>query len=94
MYKILSIIPKQLSFFPDKKEDENLPKDMLEYIPNVFGIEESNNYLDKFIREEHWHQPIRKMYDKEVLTPCLISWHGERQKKPPVPWTPDRIGCG
>lgn len=82
---------EQLSFFADAGHSKGIPEEMLEYRPGLFTAEESDFFLDRFIRTEHWWQPTQKMYGKEVLTPRLISWHGARLKKDPLPWNPELL---
>lgn len=79
---------EQLCFFPEAGQSKGLPPNMLEYIPGLFSAEESDWLLRKFITETPWKQRKQKMWDKEVLTPRLTAWYGERMEDEPIPWTP------
>src|ERR1700733_10133250 len=82
---------EQLCFFPEAGQSRNLPKEMLEYTPGLFSVAESDYLLDKFIRESPWQQRVQKMWDKEVLTPRLTAWYGERLEDETIPWTPELL---
>jgi len=82
---------EQLCFFPEAGQSKGLPKEMLEYIPGLFSREESDYLMAKFIRESPWKQRTQKMWDKEVLTPRLTAWYGERLEEEPIPWTPELL---
>lgn len=82
---------EQLCFFPEAGQSKGLPPDMLEYIPALFSNEESNYLMNKFIKECPWKQRIQKMWDKEVLTPRLTAWYGDRLQEDPIPWTPELL---
>src|ERR1700761_5156128 len=82
---------EQLCFFPEVGQSKNLPKEMLEYMPGLFSKEESNYLLEKFIRESPWKQRVQKMWDKDVLTPRLTAWYGDRLEEDPIPWTPELL---
>jgi hypothetical protein len=82
---------EQLCFFPEAGQSKDLPKEMLEYVPGLFSKEDSDYLLNKFIRESAWQQRLQKMWDKEVLTPRLTAWYGERLEEEPIPWTPELL---
>ncbi|MGN6178402.1 MAG: alpha-ketoglutarate-dependent dioxygenase AlkB family protein [Mucilaginibacter sp.] len=82
---------EQLCFFPEAGQSKGLPPEMLEYIPGLFSTEESDVLMCKFINETPWKQRKQKMWDKEVLTPRLTAWYGERLEEEPVPWTPELL---
>lgn len=82
---------EQLCFFPEAGQTKGLPKEMLEYTPGLFSKEESDALLATFIKESPWKQRVQKMWDKEVLTPRLTAWYGERLEEEPVPWTPELL---
>jgi len=82
---------EQLCFFPEAGQTKGLPKEMLEYMPGLFSREESDFLMDKFIKESPWKLRTKKMWDKEVLTPRLTAWYGERLEEEPVPWTPELL---
>jgi alkylated DNA repair dioxygenase AlkB len=78
-------------FFPEAGQSKGLPKEMLEYIPGLFSREESDYLMAKFISESPWKQRTQKMWDKEVLTPRLTAWYGDRLEEEPIPWTPELL---
>jgi alkylated DNA repair dioxygenase AlkB len=82
---------EQLCFFPEAGQSRGLPKEMLEYMPGLFNKEESDALLAKFIKESPWQQRVQKMWDKEVLTPRLTAWFGDRLEEDPIPWTPELL---
>jgi alkylated DNA repair dioxygenase AlkB len=82
---------EQLCFFPETGQTKGLPKEMLEYTPGLFSKAESDYLLEKFIRESPWKQRVQKMWDKEVLTPRLTAWYGDRLEEDPIPWTPELL---
>src|ERR1700744_482808 len=82
---------EQLCFFPEAGQSKGLPEDMLEYWTGLFSKEESDRYLQKFMAEAPWKQRLQKMWDKEVLTPRLTAWYGERLEEEPIPWTPELL---
>jgi alkylated DNA repair dioxygenase AlkB len=82
---------EQLCFFPEAGQSKGLPPDMLEYFPGLFSPEESDELMAKFIREAPWKQRTQKMWDKEVLTPRLTAWYGDRLEEEPIPWTPELL---
>ncbi len=67
----------QLSFFKETGQSPGLPKEVLEYHPDLFSEEESAYLLQKFIAESPWQQKVVKMYDKEVITPRLTAWYAD-----------------
>lgn len=82
---------EQLCFFPEAGQSKGLPKEMLEYMPGLFNKEESDALLAKFINESPWQQRVQKIWDKEVLTPRLTAWYGDRLEEDPIPWTPELL---
>ncbi len=82
---------EQLCIFPEAGQTKGLPVEMLEYIPGLFSRQESDELLQKFITEAPWKQRTQKMWDKEVLTPRLTAWYGERLEEEPIPWTPELL---
>lgn len=82
---------EQLCFFSEAGQSKGLPKEMLEYTPGLFSKTESDRLLAKFIAESPWKQRLQKMWDKEVLTPRLTAWYGERLEEEPIPWTPELL---
>lgn len=84
-------IEEQLCFFPEAGQSKGLPPEMLEYIPGLFSRDESDVLMRKFISETPWKQRKQKMWDKEVLTPRLTAWYGERIEDEPIPWTAELL---
>jgi alkylated DNA repair dioxygenase AlkB len=82
---------EQLCFFPEAGQSKNLPADMLEYMPGLFSEAESDDILAKFISDAPWKQRTQKMWDKQVLTPRLTAWYGDRLEEEPIPWTPELL---
>jgi alkylated DNA repair dioxygenase AlkB len=67
----------QLSLFGKAKQVIRAPADLLDYCPNIFDAKESENLLQKFIKETPWVQKSVLMYGKEVITPRLTAWYGD-----------------
>ncbi|MGQ7856724.1 alpha-ketoglutarate-dependent dioxygenase AlkB family protein [Pedobacter sp. WC2501] len=86
---------EQLSFFRESGQTPGLPREVLEYMPGFIGVEEADVLLSSFISTTPWMQKIVKRYDKEVITPRLSAWYGDRGgtdynalgKSTPLPWT-------
>jgi alkylated DNA repair dioxygenase AlkB len=69
-----------------------LPEHLMEYMPGFFDRRECDHYLDTFLKTIAWQQTKIMMYDKEVLTPRLCAWFGDRpirkdDQRVPTPWT-------
>jgi len=64
---------------------------MLEYRPALFNKEESDYLLTKFISDAPWQQRTQTMWDKQVLTPRLTAWYGERLEEETISWTPELL---
>ena len=82
---------EQLCFFPEAGQSKNLPPEMLEYRPALFNKEESDYLLTKFISDAPWQQRTQTMWDKQVLTPRLTAWYGERLEEETISWTPELL---
>jgi alkylated DNA repair dioxygenase AlkB len=90
---------EQLSFFADMGQSKGLPKELLEYYPAFIDKATSDYLLEKFIAEMPWKQTRQKLWDKEYLTPRLVSWHGDMgtdysasgKVANPHPWTPELL---
>ena len=82
---------EQLCFFPEAGQSKDLPADMMEYFPGLFSPDESDAFMARFIKEAPWKQRTQKMWDKEVLTPRLTAWYGERLEEEPIPWTTELL---
>ncbi|MBX9448840.1 MAG: alpha-ketoglutarate-dependent dioxygenase AlkB [Taibaiella sp.] len=78
---------EQLGLFGS--EHLKLPLEYLEYHPGFITRDEGYALLEYFIDSSPWQQRIRGMYDKEVITPRLSAWYGDRPDKDPIPWTPE-----
>jgi hypothetical protein len=65
-------------FFAEAGQSKDFPVDMLEYTPGLFSPIESDALLKQFIAEAPWKQRVQKIWEKEVLTPRLTAWYGER----------------
>lgn len=82
---------EQFALFAEAGQSKDLPTDMLEYMPCLFSKEESDLLLHKFIHETPWKQRTQTMWDKQVLTPRLTAWYGDRLEEEPIPWTPELL---
>ncbi|WP_214072623.1 alpha-ketoglutarate-dependent dioxygenase AlkB [Mucilaginibacter sp. dw_454] len=89
---------EQLCFFPEAGQSKGLPTDFLEYYPGLFGKQEGDYLLQKFIAGSPWKQRVQKIYDKEVITPRLTAWYGDPGtdysvlgKSNPLPWTEELL---
>jgi alkylated DNA repair dioxygenase AlkB len=84
----------QLSLF-DGSGADTLPRDLLDYRPDIFSPEESHAYLETFIHDTPWVQRIVQLYGREVVTPRLTAFYADSnalssrsdQEKHPLPWT-------
>ncbi|WP_205529404.1 alpha-ketoglutarate-dependent dioxygenase AlkB family protein [Taibaiella koreensis] len=80
----------------DDRDQLSLPAHLIEYTPAFFGREEARHYFDRLIQEVPWQQPKVLMYEKEVATPRLSAFYGDRplrydDKRSPLPWTPELL---
>lgn len=78
----------------DDRQQLLLPEELMDYYPSFLSREESDRYLDLFINTVPWQQNKVMMYDKEVITPRLSAWFGDRpirseDKRMPLAWTPE-----
>jgi len=69
-----------------------LPRDLIDYHSSFLEEEEGDYYLDTLLHNTPWQQHKVMMYEKEVWTPRLSAWYGNRpirdgDKRPPIPWT-------
>ncbi|MFC3560286.1 alpha-ketoglutarate-dependent dioxygenase AlkB family protein [Pedobacter jamesrossensis] len=91
------MIIEQMSLFAPAGQSRGLPLDVLEYTAGFLAEEKSNMLLNDFIADVPWSQKLVKMYDREVLTPRLTAWYGDRLgidygrlgKSMPLAWTPE-----
>ena len=86
---------EQLKLFDDNKHFL-LPQDLMSYEPHFFSAAESERYLDTFLKTVSFQQVKVKMYEKEMLTPRLTAWFGDRtlrgdDQRPPIPWTTELL---
>lgn len=90
---------EQLAIFPEAGQTKGLPKELLDYHPDLFGKEESEWLLKKFIGEAPWKQKLVNMYDKMVATPRLTAWYADEdtydytslRRSEPLSWTPELL---
>lgn len=85
----------QLKLFDDMGQ-LMLPQELMEYTPHFLSRQESDYYLDLFIQTIPWQQSKVMMYEKEVVTPRLSAWFGERpirseDKRIPLVWTKELL---
>ncbi len=78
----------------DDTEQLLLPKDLLTYSAGFLSRDEGNWLLDFLLRNVPWQQHKEIMYDKEVITPRLSAWYGDRRKRDEgkrqaLPWLPE-----
>jgi len=82
--------------------DENLvfPQNLLEYYPSFLNEKQSNDLLRSLVNEVPWVQKTIQMYGKQLLTPRLTAWYGDKGKAyrfsgtkfDPLPWTDELFG--
>jgi alkylated DNA repair dioxygenase AlkB len=86
---------EQIKLFDDT-EQLMLPQELIDYKPGFFKRKESDQFLTTFLSTVPWQQSKVKMYDKEVWTPRLSAWFGERpirpdDKRTPIALTPELL---
>lgn len=80
---------EQLSLFGDSGQTPGIPEDLMEYRPGLFSAEESARFLKEFIQTAPWQQKLVSMYGKNIITPRLTAWYGDKQTTlATIPWTP------
>ena len=90
---------EQLAIFPEAGQTKGMPKELLDYHPDLFSKEESEWLLKKFIGEAPWKQKLVNMYDKMVATPRLTAWYADEdtydytslRRSEPLFWTPELL---
>ena len=90
---------EQLTIFPEVGQTKGIPRELLDYHPDLFNAEESEFLLNKFIKDAPWQQKLVNMYDKMVITPRLTAWYANKEtydytslrKSTPLPWTPELL---
>ena len=80
----------------DDTEHLLLPQELMDYHPFFLTREESDQFLSVFLDAVPWQQNKVTMYEKEIITPRLSAWFGDRpiredDKRTPVPWTPELL---
>lgn len=67
----------QFKLFDDRQQ-LRLPEHLMRYTPSFINVNEASTLLDLPLRTVTWEQNKVIMYDKEVVTPRLCAWFGER----------------
>lgn len=80
----------------DDAEQLALPEHLMGYTPCFFSREQSSYYLERLLQEIPWQQHKAMMYEKEVTTPRLHAFFGERALRAkdaptPLPWTKELL---
>lgn len=80
----------------DDYEQLLLPHELMDYTPGFIDQKEGDNLLKYLLATVPWQQSKVIMYDKEVLTPRLSAWFGDRpiradDKRIPIPWIPELL---
>jgi alkylated DNA repair dioxygenase AlkB len=86
---------EQLKLFDDRKHFL-LPEHLMTYEPGFVSSADSERYLATFLKTVPFQQSKVIMYEKEVLTPRLTAWYGDRplrdgDQRPPVKWTKELL---
>lgn len=89
----------QLSFFDQRALGDRLPRNLLDYRPDIFSQEEGRVYLERFIHETPWVQRTVHLYGREMVTPRLTAFYADPathfgvldQGKNPLNWTTDLL---
>lgn len=71
-----------------------LPQELMEYTPGFIEDKEATALLCHLLATAPWEQHRVMMYEKEVVTPRLSAWYGDRRekdgiKREPIPWLPE-----
>jgi alkylated DNA repair dioxygenase AlkB len=90
---------EQLTLFGEAGKSAHIPETLLQYIPGVFTELESQIFLEKFIHSVPWEQRSMPMYGKQIITPRLTAWYGDKERNyaysgnkfHPMPWTADLL---
>lgn len=88
----------QLSLF-GSGEGLRFPEELLEYTEGFISPSEASQLLQLLIATTKWEQTSIAIYDKVMLTPRLIAWHGDQHERytmagksiPMSPWTPELL---
>jgi alkylated DNA repair dioxygenase AlkB len=89
----------QLNLLNALLPNSGLPYEWVDYNPGVFSPAESKCLMEHFIREVPWEQKSQLMYGKQVTTPRLTAWFGNRgvdysltgESLQPMPWTDELL---
>lgn len=78
----------------DDGEQLMLPQELMEYSPDFINKAEADKLLEFLLAHVPWQQSKMMMYEKEVWTPRLSAWYGDRpirkdDKRVPIPWLPE-----
>ena len=90
---------EQLTIFGEATQTVSLPAELLEYIPGLFSMAESIALMKDFISNVSWQQRTVTMYGKQIITPRLTAWYGDKGKDytflgtkfAPLPWTKELL---
>lgn len=90
---------EQMHLFGEGGQSSELPPDLLEYHPHFFDAVTSQLLLNRLINNTPWEQRQVSMYGKQILTPRLTAWYGDKgtgyaftgTKYDPLPWTEDLL---
>lgn len=71
-----------------------LPEELLTYTPGFVNGEEADQLLALLLQIVPWQQHKVIMYNKEVITPRLSAWYGDKRqrdegKREALPWLPE-----
>jgi alkylated DNA repair dioxygenase AlkB len=67
----------QFKLFDDQQQ-LRLPQHLMQYTPGFINESEATELLRLLLTTVPWEQHKVTMYDKEVVTPRLCAWYGER----------------
>jgi alkylated DNA repair dioxygenase AlkB len=78
----------------DDIEQLCLPEQLLHYTPRFISKEEADQLIDLLLKTVPWQQHKEIIYDKEVITPRLSAWYGDKRKRDEgkreaLPWLPE-----
>lgn len=88
-----------MNFLAEIGDIENVSSDTFDYRPAIFSPADNKRYLNTFISEVHWSQLTTMMYGREIVTPRLHAWFGDKDATysyngndyHPTPWTPELL---
>jgi alkylated DNA repair dioxygenase AlkB len=90
---------EQLNIFGNAAPAPKLPPELMEYFPGIFNTNESYLFLKTLISTVPRQQQVISMYGKDVVTPRLTAWYGDKghsytfsgTKFDPLPWTDELL---